>query len=150
MYRVIDSLDFFSDLKLNQTCWNKLAFKAFQSKYFFSQKEPIFPVSGVSLSCCQHALKFFHEFWYTPWPRNFRRLGPSSLPKITKTKITSYVVIWWEKKPKITRYLGCLDRKLWGMSIIQNTKNYENENYEGENYKVTVYINPIHFYTLSM
>ena len=76
-------------------------------------------------------------FWYTPWPRNFRRLGPSSLPKITKTKITSYVVIW-QKKPKITRFLGWLDRKLRGMSIVQNTENYEN--YEGENYEVTVYL----------
>ena len=51
----------------------------------------------------------------------------------------SYVLIEWEK-PKITRHLGCLDRKLRVMSIIQKTENYENENYEGENYEVSVYV----------
>ena len=45
---------------------------------------------------------------------------------------------WVGKKPKITRYLGCLGQKLRRMSIIQNTENFENENYEGKNYEVTV------------
>ena len=54
------------------------------------------------------------DFPYTPWPRNFRRLGPSNLPKIAKTKITRLLQCsdWDQQFQKSRKFRK--KRKLWG------------------------------------
>ena len=78
------------------------------------------------------------EMQYTLTPQ-FSEIGPFKLTENCENENYELCSNWAGKNRKLRGLLGCLDRKLRGMSMIWNTENCENENYGGENCGVTVY-----------
>ena len=76
---------------------------------------------------------------YTLTPQ-FSEIGPFKLTENCENENYELCSNWAGKNRKLRGLLGCLDRKLRGMSMIWNTENCENENYGGENCGVTVYV----------
>ena len=66
---------------------------------------------------------------YTVTPQ-FSEIGPFKLTENYENENYELCSNWTEKIRKLRGFLRCLDRKLRGMSMIQNTENCENENYE--------------------
>ena len=82
---------------------------------------------------------FMERIMYTLTPQ-FSEIGPFKLTENCENENYELCSNWAGKNRKLRGLLGCLDRKLRGMSMIWNTKNCENENYGGENCGVTVYM----------
>ena len=88
-----------------------------------------------------------HLLVYTLTPQ-FSEIGPFKLTENCENENYELCSNWAGKNRKLRGLLGCLDRKLRGMSMIWNTENCENENYGGENCGVTVYIKIGRFLTI--
>ena len=66
------------------------------------------------------------EYTLTP---QFSEIGPFKLTENCENENYELCSNWAGKNRKLRGLLGCLDRKLRGMSMIWNTENCENENY---------------------
>ena len=77
---------------------------------------------------------------HIPLTPQFSEIGPFKLTENCENENYELCSNWAGKNRKLRGLLGCLDRKLRGMSMIWNTENCENENYGGENCGVTVYV----------
>ena len=78
--------------------------------------------------------------YYNTLTPQFSEIGPFKLTENCENENYELCSNWAGKNRKLRGLLGCLDRKLRGMSMIWNTENCENENYGGENCGVMVYI----------
>ena len=63
----------------------------------------------------------------------FSEIGPFKLTENCENENYELCSNWAGKNRKLRGLLGCLGRKLRGMSMIWNTENCENENYGAEN-----------------